>query len=189
MHSRLSIETDRPHPAYAAPSDADDFFPGSLGGSAVQPEAQRPGIVAFLISAPFIYALAAPLVLLDASVSFYQAVCFRLWRISRAPRRSYVSLARAELDYLNPIQKLNCGYCSYANGVLAYAAEIAARTEQFWCPIKHAKPPPFRHAHYGEFLPYGDGRDLAERTEQVRRRLRAPTSQSGPTTSTGRTRS
>lgn len=42
------------------------------------------------------------------------------------------------LSYLNAIEKLNCVYCGYGNGVIAYGREIIARTEQFWCPIKHA---------------------------------------------------
>jgi hypothetical protein len=49
-----------------------------------------------------------------------------------------ISFDRRKLAYLNAIEKLNC---DYANGILTYAREIASRTEQFWCPIKHAAMP------------------------------------------------
>jgi hypothetical protein len=28
---------------------------------------------------------------------------------------------------------------AYANGVFAYVREVGSRTEQYWCPIKHAR--------------------------------------------------
>ena len=34
---------------------------------------------------------------------------------------------------------INCIYRSYANGLCSYVTEVAARTEQHWCPIKHAR--------------------------------------------------
>jgi hypothetical protein len=36
------------------------------------------------------------------------------------------------------IEKINCAYCSYANGAIASVREMASRTEIYWCPIKHA---------------------------------------------------
>ena len=121
---------------------------------------------------PFIYGMAIPIGLLDLAVSLYQAVCFRLWRIPAVRRSAHVSFARAELPYLNPVQRLHCGYCSYANGVLVYAAEIAARTEQYWCPIQHREPPVGVHDRYGRFLPYGDPVDLDARIDRLRTDLR-----------------
>jgi hypothetical protein len=67
---------------------------------------------------------------------------------------------------------LNCGYCSCANGVLAYAREIAARTEFYWRPINHAERPPGAYGRYGAFLAYEDGRDVAARIDELRRRAR-----------------
>lgn len=121
---------------------------------------------------PFIYGMGVPLVLLDLAVSLYQAICFRLWRIPAVRRSAHVSFARAELPYLNPVQRLHCGYCSYANGVLVYAAEIAARTEQYWCPIQHQEPPAGVRDRYGRFLPYGDPVDLHARIDRLRADLR-----------------
>ncbi|MGE0394267.1 MAG: hypothetical protein AB7I25_09380 [Vicinamibacterales bacterium] len=72
------------------------------------------------------------------------------------PRRRYVVFDRHRLPYLNALDKANCTYCAYANGVFAYAREIAGRTEQYWCPIKHRDPPPSLHEQYRDFAEYGD---------------------------------
>ncbi|MDO1559459.1 hypothetical protein Q0812_08465 [Brevundimonas sp. 2R-24] len=133
-----------------------------------------------ILAAPFIYGLALPLAVLDAAVSLYQVVCFRLWRIGQVRRRDHVSFARAELPYLNPMQKMNCGYCAYANGVLAYAREIAARTEQYWCPIKHVAPPAAPHHRYESFIPYGEVISLEARWEARREALKAPPRSGNP---------
>jgi hypothetical protein len=73
------------------------------------------------------------------------------------------------LAYLNAIEKVGCVYCSYANGLLAYIAEIAARTEQHFCPIKHARSGARPHSRYSHFLPYGDARAYRARSELVAR--------------------
>jgi len=127
-----------------------------------------------LISAPFVYGLLAPIALLDAAVSGYQAVCFRLWRMPRVRRSDHLILDRHKLAYLNGPQKLNCLYCGYANGVLGYAREIAARTEQYWCPIKHATEPAAPHARYAEFVSHGDAAGFAARSAALRTAVQAP---------------
>ena len=58
---------------------------------------------------------------------------------------------RHRLGYLNAIEKVHCVYCGYANGLVAYAREIAARTEQYFCPIKHAAPIAAPHDRYHLF--------------------------------------
>lgn len=113
----------------------------------------RPLVV---LSAPFIYSVLIPLVLLDLFVTIYQAVCFPVYGIPKVRRRDYFVFDRHHLAYLNAIEKLNCAYCSYANGLVAYVREIAGRTEQFWCPIKHARRAIGAHAHYVGFDDYGD---------------------------------
>jgi hypothetical protein len=112
--------------------------------------------VATLVTAPVIYLQLLPFAALDLSVSLYQAVCFRAWGIKRVRRRDFFAIDRHRLAYLNALEKMNCLYCSYANGVIAYVREIAARTEQYWCPIKHAQPVRGRHDRYESFLPYGN---------------------------------
>lgn len=124
------------------------------------------------VSAPFIYALIVPFVLLDLLLSLYQAVCFRLYRIPRVPRDRYIVIDRHQLGYLNAFERLNCAYCGYANGLLAYAREIAARTEQYWCPVKHARRVAGSHGRYARFLDYGDAADYEARLQRLRQELR-----------------
>jgi hypothetical protein len=109
-----------------------------------------------ILTAPVIYALIVPLVLLDVFVTLYQAVCFPVYGIPKARRRDYFVFDRHHLAYLNALEKLNCAYCSYANGLIAYTREIAGRTEQYWCPIKHARRMIGAHPHYAQFEDYGD---------------------------------
>lgn len=110
----------------------------------------------YLISAPIIYAMIVPIAIIDLSVSLYQATCFRLWKIPQVKRSKHILFDRQRLSYLNPLQKINCTYCAYANGVFAYARMIAGRTERYWCPVKHAEEVTMPHNFYLEFSDYGD---------------------------------
>lgn len=121
-----------------------------------------------ILTAPFIYACIVPFVMLDVFVSTYQAVCFPVYGIPKARRRDYIAIDRFQLRYLNALEGLNCMYCSYANGLLAYVVEIAGRTEQHWCPIKHARRVQRTHDRYSHFLPYGDATAYRERIDKVR---------------------
>jgi hypothetical protein len=125
-----------------------------------------------LLVAPVIYAMVVPFALLDLSLTAYQHICFRAWGIGRVARRDYIVLDRHRLGYLNAIERLNCLYCSYANGLLGYAREIAGRTEQFWCPIRHATAIRGPHAHYKAFVNYGDAEGYRTRLEELRGKLR-----------------
>jgi hypothetical protein len=108
------------------------------------------------LSAPFVYSMILPIGLLDISLSIYQAICFRLYDIDRVKRSDFIVIDRHHLAYLNIIEKLNCIYCGYGNGVINYAREIISRTEQYWCPIKHARKVVDAHARYQAFVDYGD---------------------------------
>jgi hypothetical protein len=121
-----------------------------------------------VLTAPFIYALIIPFSLLDLFVSTYQAICFPVYGIPKVPRRDYIAIDRAKLRYLNALEALNCMYCSYANGLLAYVVEIAGRTEQHWCPIRHSRRVRHPHDRYSHFLPYGDASTYREQIEKVR---------------------
>jgi hypothetical protein len=122
-----------------------------------------------ILCVPLIFACAIPFLLLDLSVSIYQAVCFPIFGIPKVRRQDYLIFDRGRLAYLNVIEKVGCVYCSYANGLLAYIAEIAARTEQRFCPIKHAHSPAQLHSRYPHFLPYGDAQAYRARSETVTR--------------------
>jgi hypothetical protein len=110
-----------------------------------------------------------PFLLLDAAVAIYQLVCFPIYGIPRVRRKDYLVFDRGRLAYLNTIEKVGCIYCSYANGLLALITEIAARSEQHFCPIKHAHPPGQAHSRYGRFLPYGDARAYRGQSDAVAR--------------------
>jgi hypothetical protein len=125
----------------------------------------------FILTLPFIYSLIFPIVFLDAVASLYQAVSFPIYRIEKVSRRSYILFDRHRLPYLNAIEKLNCAYCSYGNGVLAYVGEIASRTEQYWCPIKHAQKTAGANRRYRDFFDFGDAEGYKQRLENLRARL------------------
>lgn len=120
------------------------------------------------LTAPIIYGMIVPLVLLDMGVSLYQATCFPIYRIRKVRRSDYIVFDHQHLAYLNIIEKFHCLYCSYANGLIAYAREIVARTEQYFCPIKHAHRILGTHPRYPQFLAYGDADDFQARLEEYR---------------------
>ncbi len=122
-----------------------------------------------LITAPLIYGIIVPLVLLDVTVTVYQAICFPIYHITKVQRRDYLIFDRGGLAYLNAVEKLNCAYCSYGNGLIGYVREIAARTEQYWCPIKHAKRVKSAHSRYSRFVDYGDAQGFRDHIEDIRR--------------------
>ncbi len=109
------------------------------------------------LSAPIIYAMAVPLFFLDLCFEIYQRLCFPLYGIECVERARYIKLDRHKLKYLTNLEKLNCDYCSYANGLLAYATAIAGETEKYWCGIKHKKDPRFTQPlHHIGFAEYDD---------------------------------
>ncbi len=125
------------------------------------------------LTAPIIYSLIVPFALVDLWVSLYQAICFRVYAVPQVERRRYMVFDRAGLHYLNALEKLNCAYCSYVNGVIAYAREVGSRTEQYWCPIKHARRVLGAHPRYAGFAEYGDGERYQEHLVGLRAALRA----------------
>lgn len=155
-----------------------------LEARAAAQQGNRPqtGLLAYLrhaqwrhiLSVPFIYLVAVPLGLLDLSISLYQLVCFPLYRIARVRRKDFFVYDRGSLAYLNVLEKFHCQYCAYATGLLAYAREVVGRTEQYWCPIKHAghadATPPV-HAHVCRFIAFGDADTYRRQLEPLRKEL------------------
>ncbi len=128
--------------------------------------------LAALVVAPAVYGLIVPLVLLDLSVSVFLWVCFPAWGMERVRRADYVIVDRHRLAYLNGIEKLNCAFCGYANGVIAYAREAASRSEQYWCPIKHALRVRAPHPRYRGFVDYGDAEGFRAELNALRAEVR-----------------
>lgn len=131
-----------------------------------------PGILKYkclqIITAPFIYLCFTPTILLDAVVTLYQKVCFPLYGIPEVKRNEYVVIDRHKLKYLNISKKINCVYCGYFTGVISYAQEIAGRTEQYWCPIKHATKIKSPHNRYSNFMEYEDAKGYQENFVKIR---------------------
>jgi hypothetical protein len=122
-----------------------------------------------VLVAPVIYSMIVPIILLDIWVTVYQQICFRAYGIPLVKRSTFIVMDRHHLAYLNLIEKINCAYCGYGNGVFAYAREIAARTEQFWCPIKHAIRMRDPHHRYVRFLEYGDAEGYRSCLDDIRK--------------------
>lgn len=122
-----------------------------------------------ILSAPLIYAMIIPLVILDASTIVFQQICFRLYGIPRVQRSDYLIIDRHHLAYLNFIEAANCVYCGYANGLIAFVREVASRLEQYWCPIKHARLMLDEHSRMQEFFDYGDADTYRQGLEDIRK--------------------
>lgn len=121
-----------------------------------------------LITGPLIYGMVIPLLMLDACVSFYQWTCFPIYGIKKVRRGDYLVFDRRHLGYLNFIEKFHCTYCEYGNGLMGYMAEILARTEQYFCPIKHAHKILGTHSRYNRFLDYGEADAYEAKLEAFR---------------------
>jgi hypothetical protein len=122
-----------------------------------------------LLSSPLIYAMIIPAILFDIILFVFQQVVFRIYKFKFIKRSNYMIFDHQYLGYLNPIEKLNCLYCSYFNGLMLYASAIAGRTELYFCPIKHAKKVVSQHKHYEDFLSYGDEEDYQEKLKELRK--------------------
>lgn len=124
-----------------------------------------------VLTIPVIWLALIPAALMDAAVCLYQLVCFPVYGIPRVKRRDYVIMDRHKLRYLNWIEKLNCAYCSYFNGLMGFITEVAARTEQYWCPVRHARPLKAVHSRYRHFFGYGDAQAYREGLAEIRKRF------------------
>lgn len=121
-----------------------------------------------ILIAPVIWSCLFPALFMDFIVSLYHAICFPIFGIPKVVRQNYIVFDRQYLNYLNLIEKINCAYCSYFNGLIAYIQEIAARSEQYWCPIKHARRISTLHSRYQKFLSYGDAETYRAQVEVIR---------------------
>ena len=124
--------------------------------------------IGVILTIPFIWGMMIPALLADISVSIYQYICFPIYKMPKVKRKDYVIMDRYNLFYLDKVEKINCWYCEYFNGVVAYVREVGARTEQFWCPIKHSKPLKDKHSRYNNFFDYGDYKKYRELLEKSR---------------------
>lgn len=110
-----------------------------------------------LISAPVIYSLTIPFIIFDVWIEVYHRICFPCYGLTYVKRKNYIRIDRQKLKYLSLLDKLNCMYCGYANGLINYTRVIAGETEKYWCGIKHKSGDGFNEPeHHKDFLEYGD---------------------------------
>jgi hypothetical protein len=121
-----------------------------------------------VLTAPVIYVGIVPFALLDLFLLIYQGICFPIYGIPKVQRADYIIFDRGHLKYLNLLERLNCIYCSYANGLCSFVTEVTARTEQHWCPIKHARRLRAPHSRYPHFFHYGNAEEFRRQGETVR---------------------
>lgn len=120
-----------------------------------------------LISSPFIYWAGIWLVLLDIFIEIYHRICFPLYWLELVDRKKYFQFKRHKLPYLNYLERFNCAYCSYWNGLMKYATEIIAQTEKYWCGIKNMQEDGLLNPeHHKDFLPYWDQKAFIQKYGQ-----------------------
>jgi len=124
-----------------------------------------------LLASPLVYGMLIPAILFDIILFIYQQVVFRIFKFKFIKRSDYILFDRQYLGYLNSIEKLNCLYCSYFNGLMQYASAIAGRTELYFCPIKHAKKVAYEHEYYNEFFRYGEENEYQKKLEALRKKF------------------
>lgn len=125
------------------------------------------------LTAPVIYGMIVPLAFVDLCIGLYQTTCFPIYGILKAKRAHYIVMDHRHLAYLNIIEKAHCMYCAYASGVLALATEVTSRTEQYFCPIKHARKILGATPRYAHYLAYGEAEDFHLKLEKYRDELAA----------------
>lgn len=118
-------------------------------------------IIIHVLLIPFIWMVFIPLVILDIFMELYHHISFPVYGFVKVKRSEYIKIDRYKLKYLNLFQKLNCLYCSYANGLLHYSLTIAGKTEKYWCGIKHRADKGFvAPEHHQDFVDYGNTEDF-----------------------------
>jgi len=121
-----------------------------------------------LMTAPVIYGMVIPAVILDVFLFVYVRVVAPVFKLKFAKRRDFIVFDRHYLGYLNFFEKLNCVYCSYFNGLMFYAGSVAQTTELYFCPIKHAKRVAYGEEHFSKYLGYGDAENYHEKLNALR---------------------
>jgi hypothetical protein len=92
-----------------------------------------------MITSPIIYSGILFIVPVDILVLLCGYICFPAYKITPVARTGYFVFERAYLAYLNTIQMINCAYCSYGNGLMAYVSEILVRMKHLWNPEEQEK--------------------------------------------------
>ncbi len=126
-----------------------------------------------ILSAPIVYMMVIPALFLDILLFIYVSVIFPIYKFPIIKRSDYIVFDRQYLGYLNFIEKLNCLYCSYFNGLMNYTAAVASRSELYFCPIKHAKKIAYQHEHYQDFLSYADAKSYHDDLQKCQQKAQS----------------
>lgn len=105
-------------------------------------------LIRHFISAPFIYSGLIIVPVIDIVFETYHRIGFFMYGIPYVDRSKYIRIDRHKLKKLNIVDRMNCVYCGYVNGWLAYAAKIAGETEKYWCAIMHEEKYGFKHLEH-----------------------------------------
>lgn len=98
-----------------------------------------------------------PSIVWDICLEVYHKVAFTLYGIPFVDRSKYIKIDRHKLSRLKLMQKFNCAYCGYVNGLMAYSVAVAGETEKYWCGIKHQDDGHFiLPEHQKEFKNYSE---------------------------------
>ncbi len=60
-----------------------------------------------LLSAPIVYSMIFPIIILDIFLTIYQWICFPIYKIKKIKRKDHIVMDRHRLKYLNSIEKVN----------------------------------------------------------------------------------
>ena len=94
---------------------------------------------------------------MDVFLEIYHHICFALYDIPLVKRSDYIKIDRHKLEYLSRLEKVNCAYCGYVNGLAGYFSAIASETEKYWCAIKHQEQAEFKEPeHHKDFAAHGN---------------------------------
>jgi len=90
------------------------------------------------LAALTIYSMIIPVIILDIWTTVYQSIYFSILDIPKIKKSDYIMYDRWQLNKLNILQRFNCVYCEYVNGLLAWAKGVSNQTEIYSCAIKHS---------------------------------------------------
>lgn len=97
----------------------------------------RRSIFLILIGAAVAYIMIVPALIAHVSAWIFQHIYFRILDIPPVKLHDHMVLDRWRLKHLNWIQRLNCAYCDYINGLASWLKAVVNRTEIYSCAIKH----------------------------------------------------
>lgn len=98
-------------------------------------------IIFDIIAAVACYICIFPLFMIDIFIWQFQNIYFRNFQIPLIQRSQYIVLDRFSLSKLTFWQRINCLYCEYANGLIAFAKAVVNQMELYSCAIKHVHQP------------------------------------------------